>query len=127
VSVSTSQLNPGEAPFPLKELSSPPTECPAAELHVSTGCDTCDNATAATNVATVAMSHVAEGGEEPESFDLRPEFAAALQCGRLVACIACQYFESRPNERPDGWCRQFKTETWGKVSFRCPGYVERRQ
>jgi hypothetical protein len=65
--------------------------------------------------------------EKSESFDLRPEFAAALQCGRLVACIACRHFESRPNNRPDGWCKQFATETWGKVPFRCEGYVERRQ
>jgi hypothetical protein len=65
--------------------------------------------------------------EESESFDLRPEFAAALQCGRLVACIACHHFESRPADRPDGWCKQFTTETWGKVPFRCAGYVERRQ
>ena len=63
----------------------------------------------------------------PESFDLRPEFAAALQCGRLVACIACHHFEPRPKDRPDGWCIQFRTETWGKVPFRCAGYVERRQ
>jgi hypothetical protein len=62
-----------------------------------------------------------------ESFDLRPEFAAALQCGRLVACIACHHFEARPKDRPDGWCKRFTTETWGKVPFRCAGYVERRQ
>lgn len=62
-----------------------------------------------------------------EAFDLRPDFEAALKCGRLVACVACQHFEARAGQRPDGWCKQFMTETWGKVPFQCNRYVERRQ
>src|SRR5262245_26587135 len=59
--------------------------------------------------------------------DLRSHFAPALLCGRLVACVACIHFRSRPGERPDGWCASFYTETWGCVPFQCTGYVERRQ
>ncbi len=51
--------------------------------------------------------------------DLRPGFEDALRLGVLIVCRGCRHFESRPGDRPDGWCRHHGTEAWANVPFDC--------
>ena len=47
-----------------------------------------------------------------------PQFAAALQLGRLVLCRRCQHYDG-PFERQLGWCRHHETETAPDVVSTC--------
>ncbi len=47
-----------------------------------------------------------------------PQFAAALQLGRLVLCRRCQHYGG-PFEKQLGWCRYHKTETAPDVVSTC--------
>ena len=47
-----------------------------------------------------------------------PEFAAALQLGRLVLCRRCRHYDGT-FEKQLGWCRQHETEAAPDVPFRC--------
>jgi hypothetical protein len=50
------------------------------------------------------------------------EFAVGMRLGCLVVCKSCAAFRARPGEAPDGWCRRYRTETWGGVPFKCKSY-----
>jgi hypothetical protein len=54
------------------------------------------------------------------------EQIASAACARVHVCATCCHFEFRSPARPDGWCRQFCTETWSAIP-RGGGYVDRRQ
>ncbi len=47
-----------------------------------------------------------------------PQFAAALQLGRLVLCRRCQHYDG-PFEKQLGWCRYHETETAPDVVSTC--------
>jgi len=55
--------------------------------------------------------------------DMRREFAAALQTGRLVVCATCAHYAARPTRQPDGWCA-LHGEIWSLVPFDCRDYRE---
>jgi len=47
-----------------------------------------------------------------------PQYAAALQLGRLVLCRRCQHYDG-PFEKQLGWCRYHKTEAAPDVVSTC--------
>ena len=53
-----------------------------------------------------------------------PQFAAALQLGRLVLCRRCQHYDG-PLEKQLGWCRHHETETAPDVVSTCPQFEPR--
>ena len=52
-----------------------------------------------------------------------PEYAAALQLGRLVLCRRCQHYDG-PFEKQLGWCRYHKTETAPDVVSTCKQFEQ---
>ncbi len=72
------------------------------------------------------LKHLAEMGRplrfcsdarHPDA-DEFPQFAAALQLGRLVLCRRCKHYDG-PFEKQLGWCRHHETETAPDVVSTC--------
>jgi hypothetical protein len=92
-------------------------------------------ATPATNVAIVAMSHVAEPDERfrQPSFrraviaarDAAPlhDFSNGLQVGALVICCNCKGFAFGPDPAGLGHCQHFDVEAGPFTPFPCAGFA----
>jgi hypothetical protein len=54
-------------------------------------------------------------GAQQRSAQSETPTSACASCARVHMCISCAQFEPRESGRPDGWCKQFHTETWSKM------------
>jgi hypothetical protein len=109
----------------------------ATEWHESLPAKAATPATPATNVATVAMSHVAEGVDQRlRQPDFRraviaardaaylPDFKHALQVGALHVCCNCAHYTFNADPAAPGQCRHFNVEAVPFMPFLpCSGFL----
>jgi hypothetical protein len=116
------------------------TATPATDIAKSSPVEAATPATPATNVAIVAMSHVA-GQPDPrlqqpafrraviaarEAADF-PRFENALRAGNLMLCCNCPHFAFSDDPAQLGQCARFTVDAWPFVAFECAGYERAAQ